>query len=172
MNLVDKLLLGLLVLLLPMGLLVSFVFFRSPAESSGVVKSAQIDEAKLRELISQTVQQNQTPVTTPKPIMISEVKFASDSGVLQLKGTAPKGGSSVLVSATVIQRTSDEEDDDDRVRGSVVETVSVWPEETGVFEYQYEVARSNYQDLIELRLEQNDSVYTIKFDLREKRQVL
>jgi len=171
MNLIDKLLLGTLVLLLPIGLVVSFIFFKNPAEGQPT-QETQVDTTKLEELIKETVAQNQPKIEKPKPFAITEVSFASQSAVLKLKGTAPQHNTSVMISATVLPRNPQSPDPQEYVKGAKVETLSVFPDSNGSFVFEYPIEKNNLEDVLELRLEQNDTITTVKFDLKEKQQVL
>ena len=176
MNLIDKLLLGLLVLLLPIGLAISLMVFPSN-NSSAEVAGVQLDEENLKALIQETVQQNQPVQEKPQPISITQVRYASESGTLKLSGSAPSEIASVLVSATVIKPDSTENviaDDDEKsaVKGSSVETFSVLPETNRSFEFELLIDEEDANGVVELRLEQDESIKTVKFDLQKKKQIL
>lgn len=183
MSLVDKLLLGLLVVLLPLGVLVSYLMFSNADVSDGQIQEAQVDTTKLEQLIedvtqqkAQEVQQAQIASQGKLPIDIAQVSFATESGTLKVKGRAPQPTTSVLVTATYLpinQTVAElEPEEEPSVQGISVDTVSVIPSAGGEFVYEYAVDSKQTDGIIELRLEQDDIVRTVRFDLKQKKQVL
>jgi hypothetical protein len=79
----------------------------------------------------------------------------------------------VLVTATYLPTAQPEDEiEEESVQGSSVETVSILPKDSGEFIYEYPVGKKQIEGIVELRLEQNDSVKTVRFDLVAKKQVL
>lgn len=184
MKLIDKLLLGLLVILIPLGIFFAQWFLRTPEEPQ--VAETEVDVNALEQLIRQAVAQSQPTQKEPKQsFTISAVTYASESGTIRLSGKAPTGDSNILVSATVIPNdrktiisdelnpdgTTDEDEELNLEQGLSVQFYSVLPDEQGVFTYEYVVAEELRNSKVELRLDQNQASSTIRFDLVEKRQI-
>jgi len=173
MNLIDKLLLVLLIVIGPLGLVGAYVMMGQEGES--LESTVAIDEAKLEELAARLSNQQAATVAapTPKPFMLASVGYASQSGELVIKGKAPEGTASVMVTATVLP-TSEELaklEEGEAVKGSQVETESVVPKTDGEFSYGYDLGRAT-KGIVELRLEQGESVKTVRFDLETRKQLL
>jgi hypothetical protein len=111
-----------------------------------------------------------------KPIKLSQAVYASDSGVLKVSGSAPTGQAAVLISATVLPSPTGAVGQqgtpkaDESVKGSKVELLSVQPDSTGLFTFEYPVGKVA-EGVVELRFEQKESVETVRFDLKTKTQV-
>jgi hypothetical protein len=174
MNLIDKLLLGSLVILLPIGLILSQRFFEEEAAPQQQAES--LDTAKLEELIKQTVAQSQPKIDKPASFQIASVTYASESGSLRVVGTAPETTSSVMVSAIVLPKATPAPSGQtqlvEKVQGTKVELESITPKPSKEFVYEYEISPGQLNGIIELRLEQNQSSTTLRFDLEQKKQVL
>ncbi len=176
MNLVDKLLLVLLLVILPIGIYGSHRLINQGA-GNGDAGTKMLDPNKLEQMIDNLSQQQ---VVVPNSegestFDLWDVAFATASGKLTLRGKAPHSETSVLVSVTMIPRTdvivelgSDEEE---VVKGSQVITMSVVPKTDGGFTYVYDVDEDEADGLVELRLEQEKSVMTVRFDLKLRKQV-
>lgn len=181
MKLVDKLLLGILVVFIPVGLFLS-QWLLTPQQnttSSEQTTSTSVDVSKLEQLIRQTVSQSVPKQEAPPTFSISSVSYASESGILKIEGTAPQPQGSILVSATLMKNPSDINSLDidtaietDLKTGIPVQVYSVQPGENAFFVYEYEVSTENLNSVIELRLDQNLSTKTIRFDLEKKQQVM
>ena len=163
MNLVDKILLVLLVLMLPLGLGISYLIYTHNQEDK-TDESLLIQQQKLDNIANQLSAQNQSK--KPKSFSIGSIKYASSSGSLEISGKAPGEGASVLISATVLPV---DEQGVDKIKGSQVTTVSIVPEIDKSFIYQFPTRQK--KGIVELRLVQNESVTTIHYDLEKKEQV-
>jgi len=176
---VDKILILLLILMLPISVVLTSTY-RSEADEKSQL---QAEEVKLQK-IDQALDQIKTTVASDQqsktlPIEIASVTFASASGELKVKGKAPLGNLNVMVSAVVLpaeklkplpeEKTasgSAETEDEEAVLGDAVEVVAVKPNEEGEFAFVKKVDPDEVS-LIELRLEQADSEVTIQYNLLE-----
>lgn len=177
MNFIDKVLLGLLIVILPLGIWGSHRLISQ--DNNATDSTVQVlDPTKLEELVDQLSNKQTGPVasTVPAEFSLASVAFATESGVLVLNGIAPNGETSVLVSVTVLKPLNPiaelGENEEDSVKGTNVYTRSVVPKTDGGFKFEYEVASQDYESVVELRMEQNLSVKTVRFDLKTRRQVL
>lgn len=172
MNWIDRLLLFLLISLLPLAVIGTFVY-TNRAGSQEDLKA--LDAEKFEQLVNQVKQTNQAAlsVPTPKPFFLAQVAYASESAELRVKGTAPDSKASILVTTTVLPRntTVAELDDDEYISGSRVESFSTQPQSDGQFEFVYEIEPGREEDIVEVRMEQDQSVNTIRFDLKDKKQL-
>ncbi len=170
MNLVDKIILGLLVVILPVGVFFSYRVISNEGEETSS-DYVGIDEAKLEDLVNKLSTQKTPVVAEPKakPISISSVVYSTESGKLKVAGSVPEANAAVLVTATVLPHGED--DEEDTVKGLIVETVPVLPTDKKAFMYEYEVDEDELTGMIELRIEQNDSVRTVRFDLEKREQI-
>ena len=172
-NLIDKILLGLLIMLLPIGLVISSKFLVED-QLENQTAAAALDAEKLQAAINDAVRQQQPVVVTPKPFAIAEVSYASESGIFQMKGTAPAAASNIVMSVTVLPPAGSLtiEEQIGSVKGVEVQTLSVIPEDDGAFVFAQEIKEDLQTGVIEIRLEQNDSVKTVRFDLAKRKQLL
>ena len=182
MKLIDKLLLVSLVVLLPIALFLS-QWLLGDKDSEKISESAQLDVAGLEKLIRTTVAQSQPQKEATREYLISEVKFATESGILDIKGTAPEKDVSILVSISFFDTNqtpkllptdsnSEIEDYYSQVKGQPVEVYSLLPSTNGQFAYGYKVDKLDYDKKIELRFDQNSYTKTIRFDLKKGQQIL
>lgn len=174
MNLVDKFLLVLMVIILPIGLIVGY-YFRSSEPKNDDLEMV-VDTAKLAELVEE-VNTRKAQENQPKDpeFFLGEIEYASESGELSLAGAAPDKKKAVIVSVTIFSKEnqiSDEEGKERKVKGNKVETWSVLPQEDGRFDFYYEVSEQNQEDVIEIRFEQDKQVKTLRYDLLKNIQVL
>ena len=171
MKVVDKVLLAMMVLLLPLGVFASYKMFpQGDVLAEQDKKLAQIDNL-INQLNQKTAGVNGTANV---PITLTRVTYASASGTLRVEGTAPGKKSSVLVSAMVLPPAPAPAElgggTDSRVYGTKVDTVSVPTEGNGTFAFEYDVTELT-QGIVEVRFEQDSLVKTVRFDLKTKKQV-
>lgn len=184
MKLIDKLLLAALVIFLPIGLFLS-QWLLSPPEETTDAASTSIDLTKLEQVIRQTVAQSQPKPEEKKPFSITTVSYASESGILRVEGAAPYSFSSILVSVTIFPEEEEPNDEIDSVAsiqsttspqpqntGLPVEVFSIQPGEQNRFQYEYLVRQADREAVIELRFDQDLSTKSIRFDLKQKKQVI
>ncbi|MFC1654027.1 hypothetical protein ACFL1M_04235 [Patescibacteria group bacterium] len=163
MNIVDKLILALLVIMLPIGFLVSYKIL---AEGDLPGKETSIDAKKLKQMVDRYSQLEE--YTMPKQkFVVSSVSYASESGFLSVTGVAPSSQATIMMSATVLPHNDSEKE---LVLGNSIDAFAVSPKNTGAFEFVYPVDISS--SVVEIRLEQEEVVRTIRFDLEKKVQLL
>lgn len=173
MKIVDKILLAMMVLMLPLGMFASYKMFPKGDVLAEQDKKLEEIDKLINELNSKTASLNNAPKKTP--ITLTRVTYASESGTLRAEGTAPVKSATVLVSATVVPPAPKPAElggsDDVRVFGTKVDTVSVPTATNGTFAFEYEIG-SQTDGFVEIRFEQKDVVETVRFDLKDKKQVL
>ncbi|MGI5827895.1 MAG: hypothetical protein ACOX6V_02615 [Patescibacteria group bacterium] len=175
-DIVDKILILLLVLMLPLSIfLTSHYKDKLEGEDLEEVKMQKIDKA-IDQIKTTVASEKKPPVT---PITIESVTYASTSGELKVKGKAPNNNISVMVSATVTppatsaKTASDSAEtvgsSEEAVLGETVEVLAVKPDTEGEFTF---VKKLDPEDVgvIELRLEQLESEVTIQYNLQEEDQ--
>jgi hypothetical protein len=176
-NLFDKLLIVLLLTLLPVGLWFSYSWAKSADEKSSGGVAGATDTQKIESLIAQINAQKTAPrpETTPLPFSITDVSQASESNTIKIRAKAPANDLAVLVSATVLpvedKTASGSAKKDDLVKGSKVDTWSIAPENDKTFEVSVELDKKQKDGIIELRLEQDRSINTVRFDIAKKAQI-
>lgn len=172
---IDKLLLVLLITLLPLGIVVSKRVF-SPETDAVTARETQIQEVeKLISQLSETqVDQTDATNTLARPITVSGIGFASDSGILRLEGQAPTAATLVKVSFSYLPKVPDipelNPEVPDPVLGQDVVVKAVKPNESGHYVLEYKVPYK--EGIIETTITQGESEQTIQFDLNENRQLL
>lgn len=167
---VDKLLLGLLIVLLPLGLWAAHRATQPNIEEE--IQSNSTRPATVEEL-TQIIQELQQPVPTSEPnnpeIQITNVSFASESGTLQVAGTASDPQLSVMVSATVLPLGQDDpqeltgDPNTQDVLGYNVEIRSLRPLPGGGFQFHYRIPPNT--GAIEIRFDQAQSSKTVIYDV-------
>lgn len=171
MKTVDRILLSILVLLLPVGLLISYQLLSSPINKDELV----IDAEKLKVMVENysNMEINNEP---KKEIIVSSVSYASKSGIISVSGNAPSSEASVYMSVTVLPpkpsptpTVNTLAKNDQLILGRSVNTLSFETESDGSFLIDYEI--ESLTTIIELRLEQEETIKTIRFDLDKKEQI-
>lgn len=177
-RMLDKILLGLLILLLPLGLLGG----KAIMESQSKQKSPDQEEVSvedLKKILSQVQSSKSTdsPNSVQQKISVSGVSFATESGILRVGGVAPTQQLSVLVSATILPSASSEASnaaelgrgDGGGVLGRSVEvrSISVGPGGNFVYEYRPTITSG----IIELRFDQDYAQATLQYDLDQMKQI-
>ncbi len=162
---IDKFLIFLLVITLPLGL---FAAYRIQKQAAGKQmdeqRATQIDEA-----LNQIEQALERPAQPSQPkISISSVNYASDSGKLEVTGIAPQPEAQIIVSAVVT--SSSKSEGNDKVLGERVDVVAVAPQPDGTFVFKYPIEDESSQ-AIELKFEQNGAISSIKYDLVKNKMV-
>ena len=165
MNLIDKILIAILVILLPVGILLSrYILTNDISPNEELV----IDAKKLKAMINEFERIDKETNALSKDFVMSSVSYATESGSLIVKGTAPSSSMNVMMSATVLPSKDLEEEDG--VLGSIVENYSILVKRDGSFLINLPI--ENSQNIVEIRLEQEEVVRTIRYDLNKKIQTL
>jgi hypothetical protein len=167
MHLVDKLLLVLLLLMLPLGVVASKHFFTG---TSTETKPSEYEQ--LGETLQQIANKQQTPKEETSKIGISGVVASTQSGVLTVTGQAPSETMTVMVTATILPvagsaPTQSSKSDD--VLGQTVEIKAIKPKAGGTFSFQYPI--EDIEGVVELRFEQGTSVTTVQYDVISGKQI-
>ena len=191
-DIIDKVLVVVLVITLPIGIFVS----AHMQESADVAKAEQIEQEKIGKL-NQTLEElkaasaKETVVKAPEiePITIRSVVYASDSGKLRVEGTAPGTNLNVMVQAVVTEKAKPTpkpkkvvkqasgsanvavKEDDSSVLGEAVDVVAVKTDDTGNFTLVREVDTDEVT-LVELRFDQAESTATIQYDFIANKRIL
>ena len=164
---VDKLLLGLLVLILPIGLLVVNLSGNGDElEDEASDGSTIVTVDNLEQILTEAQQGAAAKVESAEAekFNITAVVYASDSGQLEVSGLAPGNKMSVQVSATVLP-VSGQADGDEGVLGQEVETwaVALSPGQTS-FRFVYPVEEA--EGVLELVFVQGSAVEAMQVDLK------
>lgn len=179
MGIVDKLLLVVLLLLLPVGIFVAATLTRQSDAKEGKNISGQ-DAATVEDLKKMLESMQSQPKTTPKEsasIEVTSVAYASDSGRLQVAGLAPQPQLAITISATVLppesllpQEINASASADSNVLGHTVEVKSIKPAAGGSFVYEYSLPRKD--GLVQVTLQQGQAVKVVQFDIANNKQTL
>lgn len=162
MNWIDKLLLGLLVLLLPIGLVIGFWMWQdSETEIDPDIQATQLEqviETSLRQVI---------PSPTPKlEFLIAESVYASESDSLRVEGKAP-APHTITVSATVLPNGQNLPEED-QVRGQKVDIYSVRTNQRGEFVYEYDLSNLDQTEgIVQLIFSQGGIEHYLEYDLSQ-----
>lgn len=176
MKVVDKLLLVLLIGLLPLGVVIAQWIGKNYVQETE--SSSTMDIEKIESVIKQSVAQNQPKPEVNPPFTITSVTYASESGIFKVMGKAPSPHGSILVTIGKFSLNSKQSPTPSPKQtplnsGIPVETYSILPDtSSGSFTYEYPITAKEIESIIEIRLQQNESSKTIRFNLVEKKQVL
>lgn len=159
---IDKLLLGLLVGLLPVGLLVSYLVLGKDVIEQPPDET-MINADKLEEVIRQTVAESQPAPKAEPEFVIGSVSYASTSAELVLEATAPTKDAAVLMTAVVLPANPSNAP----IQGLSTSTEAVLPSASGAISYRYKLPRAA-EGLVEFRLEQAGVVKVVRYNLDTK----
>lgn len=175
MGITDKILLVLLIILLPIGVLVSKQLF-SPSDEE-IEDERVVQLQKIENLLDEIAQDDvgsssdqQTPYTH---IKIHSVEFASASGILKVTGNQAK--SEMMVRIAVIEVREESESVQNpavsnvKALGKKVLEEAVEPLSDGSFMYEYLPDISS--GIIELTAMQNGHEFTVGYDVGQEREV-
>ena len=171
MTLLDKLLLVLLVVMLPLGIIFSRKFMVS---NPNQVKEAEVKriEALLEGLSKdKKVETKEVETKEESGFNITLVNYASESAVLKVAGVAvdPKMFIWIgVVRDSTVDMNPLEATAEKGGLGKEVVWQTVKPRSDGSFVYEYVVSGDG---IVEVRLEQNKAVETVRYNLTEKRRV-
>lgn len=179
MGIVDKLLLVVLLLLLPVGIFVAATLTKQSDAKEGKSISGQ-DAATVEDLKKMLESMQSQPKTTSNEstsIEVTSVAYASDSGRLQVAGLAPQAQLAITISATVLppesllpQEINASASADSNVLGHAVEVKSIKPAAGGSFVYEYSLPRKD--GLAQVTLQQGQVVKVVQFDIANNKQTL
>jgi hypothetical protein len=180
MGIVDKLLLVLLLLLLPVGIFVASTLSKQTegksADGSSLTDAATVEDLK-KMLESMQNQPKSAPKDALNPIEVTSVAYASDSGRLQVAGLAPQAQVAITVSATVLppesllpQEINASASADSNVLGHAVDVKSIKPASGGSFVYEYALPRN--EGLVQVTLQQGQVTKVVQFDIKANKQIL
>ena len=162
MNIVDRLLLLMMILLLPIGLVASYSLF--PEDNTSF---EDLQEQRLKQidgLISQLTYYANQNKEDSVPITVTKTEFKEVEGVLRVEGTTPRKDASVLVTATVLPPNGESLSEEESIKGLSVETVMVPTNSKAQFIYEFEVEKDS-DGVVELLIEQRGKYQSVKFDL-------
>ncbi|NMC35698.1 hypothetical protein GYA49_01495 [Candidatus Beckwithbacteria bacterium] len=172
----DKILILLMVLILPVGIYTASKYAGQLDEPKE--EQVQIAEEKLNEAVAKIQEAAVPQQEEPKiaPIEIADVSYASESGELIVSGAAPAANLNVMVSAVVTPstyntKTKNKDGSGESVLGEQVEVHAVKTDSVGHFTYKRKVDVKDI-DLIELRFEQSESSATVQYNLVENKRTL
>lgn len=170
MSLVDRILLLMLVLILPLGIVFSKTILSKQGE-----KSQQEEVVEKVDTLISNIQNRENRAQTPQTpgINITGVIYASDSGRIRIAGVVPSDKHAVMVSATVLPVDAIPDElggkQTESVLGQAVEVRSIKPQVGGSFVYDYPVQEDS--GVIDFLIQQDASVTTVQFDLGSKKQI-
>lgn len=180
-DLIDKFIILCLILILPINILISSkikVRQQEKLESQLEAESNQKIAEALAEIKNQPVAQAEKKIS---PITIDSVDYATDSGKLIIEGQAPTSDVKIMVYSTLTnfsqsKRTKSSSDSASlenytEVLGDNVEVSAVDANDQNRFTFIKKVDFKKTKE-IEIRLEQNDSSATIKYDLENKKRII
>lgn len=191
-NLIDKFLVFLMIIILPVGIFISSKVSNVSEEE----QLALVEEAKLKK-IDTALAEIKTAATPKKgepkipPIEITKVTYATESGKLKIEGKAPTANLNVMVQAVVTPKATPkpkpkkitkvenagsssaqpkEEDVEVDVLGVNVDVVAVKTKEDGSFLISKDIDED--VALMEIRFDQGESTATIQYDFIAKKKIL
>ncbi len=179
MGIVDKLLLALLLVLLPVGIFVAATLTKQADSKTGGEGTQDVATVEDLKKMLESMQQQPKAVSKPEtsPIEVTSVMYASHSGRLQVAGLAPQPQVAITVSATVLppeslltQEINASASADNNVLGHAVEVKSVKPAAGGSFVYEYSLPRK--EGLVQVTLQQGQATKVVQFDLQANKQTL
>lgn len=167
----DRVLLILLLLLLPVGIVVSRVFTGElPIGKTGA--STALTEKKIEAMMEKVNQSVAAANPAKNEFTITGVIYATESGILKMAGIAPQPDAFLWVwtAATSLKSAKPE-----ATVAAAVQT-AVWsgptvirPANSGVF--SVEVETEQYTGVVEVRLEQGKTSTTIRYNLDKRVQL-
>ena len=169
MSWLDKGLLLLLVILLPLGLIVSRTLFEPENIDESDSKQEQLlkIEKLLDKLAEQKVEPNDEAPPPDEQIIVEEIKYASESGLIVISGKAPDVNLGVYISTTVFGSDADSSVNvavkDANALGKEVEIAAVRTVSGGSFAYDYFPEKTS--GILEIRVVQGEVVSTVQYDL-------
>jgi hypothetical protein len=167
----DRVLLILLLLLLPLGIIISRVVTGELV--IGKSNSLADSEKKIAAMMEKVNQGAVNNAPTQADFTITGVLYASESGILKMAGIAPQADTFVWVwtAASNTKTTKPEAS----VSASAIKT-GVWsgpivikPSLSGIF--SAEVETKMYSGVVEIRLEQGKAITTIRYDVDRRVQL-
>lgn len=167
MNLLDKLLLVLLLLMLPLGVVASKKLLGGSLTAD---KPSEFEQ--LGQTLEKIADKQKTPGSAIPEIGITGVVASSESGMLTVAGVAPSESTTVTVTATILPTATAEtgtQKKSDEVLGQTVEIKAIKPKAGGSFSFNYPVR--GVTGVVELRFEQGMSVTTVQYDMKERKQI-
>jgi len=169
----DKILLVLLILLLPLGILASRQLLKiSP---NGATR-ADVTEKQITDIIQKLNEQVELPpqtITQMPTLNVTAVTYASGAGVLKVAGVAPSGTVSITVTAAVLPPETIPELNtgiNPDVLGQTVTIKAVKPQSDGSFTYEYPV--KDTLGIVEINLIQGNAHNTIQYDLQGQKRLI
>jgi hypothetical protein len=168
---IDKLLLVILILLLPVGIVASRQVFLPNQGSGGNADQVKKVEELINRL-SDKVQQGTEVNPKTEKINITAVTYASATATLRVAGMAPQGKRSITVSATILPPEVIPELNlavDEAVLGQAVTVKAVKPRSDGSFVFEYPV--EDTQGVVEISLNQGLAGAVVQYDLKLQKQV-
>lgn len=167
----DRVLLILLVLLLPLGIVVSRVV--TGEMSIGKPNSFADSEKKIEAMMEKFNQGMAASSLSQKELVMTGVIYASESGTIKMAGVAPKADSFIWVWIAGMGMNTPKLEVP--ASGSAVKSAKwegplvVSPSNGGVF--AVEVEAKQYVGVVEIILEQGKSRTTVRFDVDKRIQV-
>jgi hypothetical protein len=174
MGLTDKILLGLLIVLLPLGLIVSRQFFQPEDPEASDTRTEQLAkiETLLNELSDQEI--SSAPDTPTMPVIrLDQISFASESGSLKVRGV--NANYNLLVQLEVVEylpettNTQNLAVSNAKALGKQVVHEAVKPNADGSFEYEYLPEKKDVY--IEVTVRQLGMADVAVFDLIQEKLV-
>jgi hypothetical protein len=172
---IDKLLLILLIILLPVGIVASKQLFQPNLSEDKQIEAQTKKVEDLMAKLNNQMDQKQGNQSAISGINITSVTNASDSGVLKISGVVPSGKMALYYSATILPKDiipelNNNQVIDKKVLGETVEMKAIKTNTDGTFVLEYPVKGVN--DVIELVLTQDQSRMIIQYDMNLNKRIL
>jgi len=174
-DLTEKLLILIMITLLPVSVFVASNYQQKlEKQQRESLEKEQI--AKVNALMAQL--QTQAVQNEAKSIEIGQVYYATQSGKLVVKGSAPKAESNILVSQVLTAAPTNKDRNVSHsasnsaynVLGEAVDVVAIKSDKNGDFTFVKKIS-SQEASVIDLRFDQDQSSATIQFDLLKLKQL-
>lgn len=167
---IDKILLGLLVILLPAGLILSKQFF-VPQANNGQVMDEQKVEAVISE-IEKEISKNKQVIQDEPKFTITAVTYASTSGVIGLSAVAPDKTAVIWVKTTILPEDPIPEINQTVIKSALGEEADIKalrPKNDGSFTYELPIVKASGVAIINLT--QENAMTEIEYDLKLQKQI-
>ncbi len=171
----DRILLLLLVILLPLGIVMSRMF--TGELSFGTNQSSSVDEKKVEEIVKRlNPSQSSASPSVGKEFNVTGMVYATESGKLKVVGMSPND-QTLLWIWTASSQTKSRKAITSASASASAEARPIWdgplviqPQAGGFFSVEVDV--SLMAGIVEIRLEQGTSRSVVRYDLEKRAQIV